>query len=175
LQDELSTLTLALQQALQTCDLILLTGGVSVGTYDFVPQAAQNCGVLPLFHKVSQRPGKPFYFGKRGEKIVFGLPGNPSSVLTCFYLYVVPALEKLGQKNFGLQTVQAPLSKSYQKTAGLTHFLKGTYDGYTATQLSGQESYRMHSFARANCFIEIGEAVTSVEEGTLVTVHLLPK
>lgn len=173
IKDDPALLTTALSEALQNSDLVLLTGGVSVGDYDFVPQAAMNCGVTPLFHKVAQRPGKPLYFGKQGAKVVFGLPGNPSSVLTCFYIYVVPALERLSQCSFGLRTLQAPFGKLYQKAAGLTHYLKGIYDGHTANPLASQESYRLHSFAQANCLIQIDETVTSCEEGSLVTIHLL--
>ncbi len=90
--DNLERLTSILNNALNKNDIILLCGGISVGDYDFVLQAATDCGVQQLFHKVKQRPGKPLYFGKKENKIVFGLPGNPSSVLTCFYEYVVEAL-----------------------------------------------------------------------------------
>jgi molybdopterin molybdotransferase len=162
-----------LEKALNQSDVILLTGGISVGDYDFVLQAADACGVEKLFHKVKQRPGKPLYFGKRDKKIVFGLPGNPSSVLTCFYQYVIPAIEKMSKREKLLQKVQVPLSKSIQKVAGLTHFLKGFYDGKTATPLDAQESYRLSSFARANCLIQVNEEVTECRQGDIVDVHLL--
>ena len=163
-----------LEKALNQSDVILLTGGISVGDYDFVLQAADACGVEKLFHKVKQRPGKPLYFGKKDRKIVLGLPGNPSSVLTCFYQYVIPVIEKMSKRKKLQQTVQAPLSKSFQKAAGLTHFLKGFYDGKTATPLEAQESYRLSSFARANCLIQVDEDVTECMEGEIVDVHLLP-
>jgi|SRR5688572_17235293 len=162
-----------LEKAMNQSDLILLTGGISVGDYDFVFQAATECGVEKLFHKVKQRPGKPLYFGKKDNRIVFGLPGNPSSVLTCFYQYVIPVIEKMSKRENLLQTVQAPLSKSIQKVAGLTHFLKGFYDGKTATPLDAQESYRLSSFARANCLIQVNEDVTECRQGDIVDVHLL--
>jgi molybdopterin molybdotransferase len=162
-----------LEKALNQSDVILLTGGISVGDYDFVLQAADACGVEKLFHKVKQRPGKPLYFGKRDKKIVFGLPGNPSSVLTCFYQYVIPAMEKLSKRKKLLQIVQVPLSKSIQKVAGLTHFLKGFYDGKTATPLDAQESYRLSSFARANCLIQVDEDVTECRQGEIVDILLL--
>jgi molybdopterin molybdotransferase len=151
-----------------------LTGGISVGDYDFVLQAATECGVTKLFHKIKQRPGKPLYFGKKENKLVFGLPGNPSSVLTCFYQYVIPALEKLSKRKIGLQTLKIPLAKLFQKNAGLTHFLKGFYDGKTAMPLDAQESFRLSSFAKANCLIQIDEDITSLKEGELVDVYLLP-
>jgi molybdopterin molybdotransferase len=172
--DKLEIVVATLEKALVQSDVVLLTGGISVGDYDFVLQAATQCGVEKLFHKVKQRPGKPLYFGKKGNKLVFGLPGNPSSVLTCFYQYVIPALETLSKRKPVLEIIQAPLSKSFQKATGLTHFLKGSYNGETATPLDAQESYRLSSFAIANCLIQIDEEVTSLKEGELVDVYLLP-
>ena len=127
-----------------------------------------------MFHKVKQRPGKPLYFGMKENKLVFGLPGNPSSVLTCFYQYVIPALEKLSNRKKIIQTIQAPLNKPFQKKAELTHFFKGFYDGETVTALDAQESYRLSSFAIANCLIQVNEEVTSLNKGELVDVYLLP-
>jgi molybdopterin molybdotransferase len=170
--DEPRTVTAILKTALQKSDLVLLTGGISVGDYDFVLQAANECGVETLFHKVKQRPGKPLYFGKKEKKIVFGLPGNPSSVLTCFYQYVMPALEKMSRKKNFLQVMQTCLSKSYQKATGLTHFLKGFYDGNSATPFDAQESYRLSSFAKANCLIQINEDEAECRAGELVDIHL---
>ena len=164
----------ALKKALEHANVVLLTGGISVGDYDFVLQAAIECGVEKLFHKIKQRPGKPLYFGKRGNKLVFGLPGNPSSVLTCFYQYVIPVLEELSKRKIGLHIIKAPLTKAYQKNTGLTHFLKGFYNGKTVASLDAQESYRLSSFAKANCLIQIDEDITSLKEGELVNVYLFP-
>lgn len=173
-KDNPGELTTTLQEALGQTNVVLLTGGISVGDYDFVLQAAEECDVEKLFHKVKQRPGKPLYFGKKGNKLVFGLPGNPSSVLTCFYQYVIPALEKLSKRKIGLQTIKAPLAKAFQKNMGLTHFLKGFYDRKTAMPLDAQESFRLSSFAKANCLIQIDEETASLREGELVDVYLLP-
>jgi molybdopterin molybdotransferase len=172
--DKPELITAALKSALQENDVVILTGGISVGDYDFVLKATEACDVQQFFHKVKQRPGKPLYFGKKGTKLVFGLPGNPASVLTCFYQYVVPALERFSKRQLGARTIRAPLSKTFQKAIGLTHFLKGRYDGKTATALDAQESFRLSSFARANCLIQINEEVTICKEGELVDVHLLP-
>ena len=172
--DKPEIVTATLEKALQQSDVVLLTGGISVGDYDFVLQAATECGIEKLFHKIKQRPGKPLYFGEKNNKLVFGLPGNPSSVLTCFYQYVIPALERLSNKKPVLEIVLAPLSKSFKKTAMLTHFLKGIFDGKTFTPLNAQESYRLSSFATANCLIQIDEPITVCKEGELVTGYLLP-
>ena len=163
-----------MQQALQQADVVLLTGGISAGDYDFVLQAATNCGVTKLFHKIKQRPGKPLFFGKKENKIIFGLPGNPSSVLTCFYEYVLTALAILTGQQLILQTIHAPIEKPFSKTNTLTHFLKGFYNGETVSVLDAQESYRLSSFAKANCLIKIDEEVTQCNKGEMVEVHLLP-
>jgi molybdopterin molybdotransferase len=173
--DKPEIVTDTLKKALEQSHVVLLTGGISVGDYDFVFQAATECGVEKLFHKIKQRPGKPLYFGKRGNKLVFGLPGNPSSVLTCFYQYVIPALKKLSKREIGLQTIKAVLAKAFQKNAGLTHFLKGFYNGKTVEPLDAQESYRLSSFAKANCLIQVDEDTTSLKGGELVDVYLLPQ
>jgi molybdopterin molybdotransferase len=172
-EDELEKLKEVLNEALQQSDIIFLTGGVSVGDYDFVTEAAAQCGVEKLFHKIKQRPGKPFYFGKKESKLIFGLPGNPASVLTCFYEYAEPALRKISKHQTTVRVMKVPLSVAFKKAAGLTHFLKGFYGGKAVTPLNAQESYRLGSFAKANCLIKIDEEITIVEEGDLVEIHLL--
>jgi len=172
--DNPQIVTSYLHRALEQSDVVLLTGGISAGDYDFVLQSTKECGVEELFHKVKQRPGKPLYFGQKADKLVFGLPGNPSSVLTCFYQYVTLALEKLSRRKRILPTLRVPLSKAVQKAAGLTHFLKAFYDGRTVAPLDAQESYRLSSFAIANCLIQVDEEVTSLKEGDMVDVYLLP-
>lgn len=173
-EDDLEKVAQIMNEALQQSDIVFVTGGISVGDYDFVLQASTDCGVEKIFHKVKQRPGKPLYFGKKESKLVFGLPGNPASVLTCFYEYAEPALKMMAKQKTGVQSIQAPLAEPFKKAAGLTHFLKGFYDGKTVTALHAQESYRLSSFANANCLIKIDEEVTSCDKGGLVEIHLLP-
>lgn len=171
--DDLLMLKNTLQNALEKADVVILTGGVSAGDYDFVPEAAAQCGVQKLIHKIKQRPGKPFFFGEKEKKLVFGLPGNPASVLTCFYQYVTVALSKWMHKNQELQKKQVPIAVDFKKAVGLTHFLKGNYNGETVMPLHAQESFRLSSFATANCLIKIEEDVTVHVAGDLVEVHLL--
>jgi len=173
-EDTLEKVTQVLKEAMERSDIVFLTGGVSVGDYDFVASAAEQNGIEKVFHKIKQRPGKPLYFGKMHNKLIFGLPGNPASVLTCFYEYAEPALKKMVKQKTGMQITQAPLAGPFKKAAGLTHFLKGYYDGKTATALHAQESYRLSSFANANCLIKIDEEVTMCDKGEPVEIHLLP-
>jgi molybdopterin molybdotransferase len=172
--DRLELLTAVLNNALEQSDVVLLTGGISVGDYDFVLPAAQATGVEQLFHRVKQRPAKPLYAGTKGGKLVFGLPGNPSSALVAFYEYAAPAIGRLFAQGFRLQSRRVPLSHDLVKPAGLTHFLKGWFDGTTVTVSRAQESYRMSSFAAANCLIQADEMITSCAAGELVEIHLLP-
>ena len=172
--DSLDKVTSVLAEALDNSDIVLLNGGISVGDFDFVLKATENCGITKIFHKIKQKPGKPIFFGKKDRKIIFGLPGNPASVLTCFYEYVTISLEKLFSCRTGMHTIYAPLSNDFKKPAGLTHFLKGFYDGQTVIPLDAQESFRLSSFARANCLIVLNEEVTESVKGEIVEVHLLP-
>lgn len=171
--DNLERLTSTLNDALIKSDVVMLCGGISVGDYDYVLQAAINCGVKKLFHKVKQRPGKPLYFGKKENKIVFGLPGNTSSVLTCFYEYVVEALSIMINKKNMVKVMKALLANDYKKITGLTFFLKGLIDDDKVVALDAQESYRLSSYAKANCLIKLEQDKTEYKKGDVVEVHLL--
>lgn len=173
-EDDAELLTATLQQALNESDLVLLTGGVSVGDYDFVIRAASACVVTQQFHKVKQRPGKPLFFGTKENKVVFGLPGNPSSVLTCFYEYVTEALAIQTKRPLQLKTIQTTLAKGCMKAPGLTHFQKAYYDGQTVLPLTAQESYKLNSFATANCLLVLNGEKEDYQINDSVTIHLLP-
>jgi len=173
-EDDLKILIEVLAIALQNSNLVLLTGGVSVGDYDFVIRAAEANGIEQVFHKIKQKPGKPIYFGKKGEKYVFGLPGNPASVLTCFYEYVYPAIGLLGNRQKEMIKMNAVLESDIKKPAGMTHFLKAYYNGKTVKELKAQESFRLSSFAKSNCLIELEAEQSEFKAGEEVEIHLLP-
>jgi molybdopterin molybdotransferase len=173
-EDKPEVVESTLKKALKESDLILLTGGVSVGDYDFVLQAAENCGIEKQFHKIKQKPGKPLYFGIKDDKVVFGLPGNPGSVLTCFYEYVSAAIAKMMGKKNSVNKIKATLQNDYSKKLGITHFLKGFYENGKVEILSSQASFQLRSFATANCLIVIDEEEEFVKKEEEVEVHLLP-
>ena len=173
-EDTLNTLIIVLAEALAKSDVVLLTGGVSVGDYDFVIRAAEANAIEQIFHKIKQKPGKPLYFGKKDSKSIFGLPGNPASVLSCFYEYVRPSLGKMTMRETGLKKMNVPLKNSLKKPFGLTQFLKGYYDGSSVRNLNAQESFRLSSFAKANCLIQLEEEKTEFQENDIVEIHLLP-
>jgi molybdopterin molybdotransferase len=172
-KDNLDELVSTLKTVIAENDIILLTGGISVGEYDFVSQATKICGIQQVFHKVKQKPGKPLFFGKHGDKLVFGLPGNPTSVLTCLYQYVYLAIHALYGVEKELTTMQCQLTNSYKKPQGITHFLKGYYEANKVTILDGQESYKLKSYAITNCLIELGEEVDKLGEGEEVLLYLI--
>lgn len=172
--DDLAQTREAIARALATHDILLITGGVSVGEYDFVSTALQQLGVQQLFHKVKQKPGKPLYFGKKDNTLVFGLPGNPGSVLTCFYEYVLPCIRSyMGFARPALLTLSLPLCDSYHKKSGLTHFLKGKITPAGVALPAHQESYKMNAFALADCLVVVPEDSTGLDAGDPAEIHLL--
>jgi molybdopterin molybdotransferase len=173
--DDREVLTSTLAEAVDRTDVVLMTGGVSVGDHDHTLEAFEACGVRPLFHRVRQKPGKPLLFGMQGRKPVFGLPGNPASVLTCFYEYVCPALATMMRLPSPVRRVEAELAEAYRKSAGLTHFLKAEVKDGRVWLLGGQESYRLRSFARANALAVMPEESTSLEPGSRIWADLLPE
>ncbi len=165
----------AITNAFEKCkqsDIIITTGGVSVGNYDFVAAALEKCGVKKIFHKVKQKPGKPFYFGTCNHSIVFALPGNPAAALTCFYEYIVPAIGQITKRNY-FTKLDLPLENSYQKKNGLTYLMKGKTGNGAVMVLENQESYLMNSFALADCLIELDEDKEYFEKGEIVKVQMI--
>lgn len=153
-------------------DILILTGGVSVGDYDLVPAVLEKCGVKKIFHKVKQKPGKPFYFGKYNKTLIFALPGNPAAVMSCFYEYVVDAISTFTKKNY-FKKLQLPLAEDFHKKSGLTFFLKGKTGEQKVTILENQESYMLKSFAVADCLIELEEEREEFKKGDLVKIKMI--
>lgn len=170
--DDAEQIEQTLQRVLDNFDVALITGGVSVGDYDLVVPTLTRLGVETILHKVKQKPGKPFYFGRTSTCAIFGLPGNPASVLTCFYMYTLPYLDACEQRTHcGLPYTFLPLPTAYTKKAGLTHFVRARVDGGAVTILPNQESYKMNSFAEANAMLVLDEDLENPSEGTLVHVY----
>jgi len=155
-----------------TSDILILTGGVSVGDYDLVPASLEKCGVQKIFHKIKQKPGKPFYFGRHNQTLVFALPGNPAAVMSCFYEYVAQAISNFTQKEY-FKKVAFPLAEDFNKKSGLTFFLKGKIGEREVTVLNNQESYKLNSFAVADCLIEFDEEGENFKKGDLVKVRMI--
>lgn len=160
----------AIQQALKKADVVLISGGISVGDYDFVEEALLYSKVTPVFYKVNQKPGKPLWFGKKGKRYVFALPGNPASGLTCFYVYALPLLKKLmGHEKIHLPQLTAKASEALNNATGKHLFLKGIVENGEAKVLGGQASSMLNSYAVSNALICIPSDVKTVKKGSKVT------
>lgn len=157
-------------------NILLITGGVSVGDYDFTPEALKQAGFEVIFHKINQKPGKPLLFAKRADGVIaFGLPGNPQSVLSCYYQYVIPALYKLqGALSSNLYSCELPLIKEVTNSSGKTLFIPSVISNEGVEALSGKGSHALQSFALANGVIELPPEPTELKAGTNVLVHILP-
>ena len=142
--DRLDEIRASVAQAARA-DVVVSTGGVSVGDLDFVKDALEAASFERLFWRVAQKPGKPLLFGRLAERPFFGLPGNPVSALVCFALYVRPALRRLqGHRRVHLPVVRARLAAPVRKTRGLTEFVRVSLsdgpDGAIATAARSQSS-----------------------------------
>ena len=174
-KDDKKSLEAVVAQSLKDTDLLLISGGISVGDYDFVEAVLNKSGTTTLFYKVAQKPGKPLFFGKNNNSFIFGLPGNPASALTCFYEFVYPALRMIqGRDTIFLNSLQLPALKEIPKKKGLANYLKAEIKPNGILPLSGQESFIMKSFAGAGAFIYLPMEKETVAVGELVEVHLLP-
>ena len=155
--------------------MLLLSGGISVGDYDFVRPSLLHNGVEEVFYKVNQKPGKPLFFGKSDSKLVFALPGNPAAALNCFYMYVYGAIQSFkGQEHSGLQIKQFPLSNNHVKKEGRAEFVKVKLEEDQIHILEGQGSDVLQSFSMADglAYFSAGESV--IQAGEMVPVYLLP-
>jgi len=156
-------------------DVVLVSGGISVGDYDFVGKALNELNVTEFFYKVKQKPGKPLFFGKKDDKIIFALPGNPAAALSCFYIYVLSVLEKSsGNVNFSLNRTQAISTTDYIKRGDRAQFLKAIYNNGKVEILDGQSSSMLHTFALSNALVYLSEIAESIKKNDEVEVILLP-
>lgn len=170
-KDSLKKTKIVIESCLSNFDVVLVSGGISVGDYDYVKEALLKNGVTELFYKINQKPGKPLFFGRKENKLVFALPGNPASSLTCFYVYALPALKKLmGFETIHLPEMKRKINTAFENTSGKTLFLKGLYDDEKVTVLESQSSAMLNSFSIANGLIVVPEDVTSLEANDEVTV-----
>jgi len=159
-------------------DLILLSGGVSVGDYDFVIDLLVDQGFKEVFYKSFIKPGKPTFAGVRGKQLVFGLPGNPVSAMVCFELFVRPALDKMtGREPAGMKKGRAVLASEVRTKAGRRKFLRGRTVSsgpvITVEACSDQKSGVLSSMLAADVLIDVPGEATTLEAGDEVDVWWL--
>lgn len=178
-RDDPKLLEEALIEASSSADVILTSGGVSVGEADYMKQLLEKLGQV-VFWKIAMKPGRPLAYGKVGDAHYFGLPGNPVSVMVTFYQFVREAmLVLMGQP----EPAPAPLmhvicTQEIKKLPGRTEFQRGVLytgqDGQWKVRPTGnQGSGILRSMSEANCFIVLDETVGNVSAGTTVQVQLL--
>jgi molybdopterin molybdotransferase len=172
--DRTEALRGAIQKALGA-DLLLLTGGVSVGKYDFVEQVLADLGAEFYFQSVALRPGKPLVFGRVAGKLFFGLPGNPISTYVTFALFARLAVAAFGGADFEAPLFfRARLGQPMHQRTGLTAFLPARVDGSsgdpTVSPVGWQGSGDLVGVAASNCFIVLHPAQTSLASGDWVDV-----
>lgn len=173
--DDKKNLTSIVSKMLSSSDVLIISGGISVGKYDLVKDILENSGVKELFYKVSQKPGKPLYCGKLKDKLIFALPGNPAASLVCFYEYVLPSLRKMsGYSDFELSKEFLPLTESYELKGERDLFLKAKINNGKVTLLEGQGSDILKSFAEANALVYLSVNKRKIVKDDLVETHLIP-
>ncbi len=166
----------SLSNALEESDVLLAVGGVSVGDYDYVKSTLLALGVKEIFWRVAIKPGKPLFFGVKGKKLVFGLPGNPVSAMVCFLLFVLPAIRKMmGLEEYETSFLPAELSTGLKKKAGRAEFLRGNFQTseggrLMVSPLEAQGSHMLGGLAGANCLIFLGESCEDPRLGSKVKI-----
>ena len=174
-EDTLKSTIIAIEKMMNSMDVVILSGGISVGDYDFVGKALNDLAVKPVFYKVKQKPGKPVFFGKKNKHLFFALPGNPSAALLCYYQYVLLAARKMsGIQNNELKIEKLESVNEYVKKGERAHFLKAIAENGKVEILTGQSSAMLHTYSIANALAYIPADVNKVEKGALIEVYLLP-
>mgnify|MGYP006093439919 FL=1 len=174
-KDDFNSTKETIGNAIDQNDVVIITGGISVGDYDFVGKALAELQVEEVFYKVKQKPGKPLFYGKKGAKSVFALPGNPAAVLTCYYMYVRTAIRSLiGISNPMLEEREVSLLHDFTKKGDRAHLLKAYINTEGVQIHTGQSSAMLSSFVGANSLIYLSEEDREIKKGVKVLVYILP-
>lgn len=185
--DNLEQTTAAVHKAMQDCDVLISTAGVSVGDYDFLTTVIEQLGQINHY-KVAMKPGKPFVFGELNQDIAkpvlyFGLPGNPLSTVVGALQFVIPALWQMSGADLAERpmqlSVKATLTNDIRKSAGRKDFQRGVLTqndagSYQVECFSGQQSHRIKQLSRANCFVVLDKDSGNVASGDSVIVQPFP-
>jgi molybdopterin molybdotransferase len=161
-RDRLDSLRPMIDEGLQTSEILVLTGGVSAGKLDLVPDVLREAGVTAHFHKIAIKPGKPLFFGTctrgEGQRLIFGLPGNPVSTFVCFELFLRPAIRRLaGYADLDLPGVQARFTDDFRHEADRPTYhpaaLTWGPEGWRVTAVPWFGSADLRAFLQANALL----------------------
>ncbi|WP_455203051.1 molybdopterin molybdotransferase MoeA [Kaarinaea lacus] len=174
--DDRNATEAAFQSAAANADVLITSGGVSVGDADYVKDTLENLGQVD-FWKIAMKPGRPLAFGHLGNCAFFGLPGNPVSAMVTFYIFVQPALRLIsGQLNDGATVIELPCASTLKKRPGRMEFQRGVIETnengkQVVRSTGGQGSHILSSMSAANCFILLPLECERVESGEMVKVQ----
>ncbi|MDP9486058.1 MAG: molybdopterin molybdotransferase MoeA [Actinomycetota bacterium] len=176
--DEASALRSAIEEALETADVVVTSGGVSVGEKDLVKSTMLDLGVEQVFWGVKFKPGKPLFYGTRGETRLFGLPGNPVSAMVCFDLFVRPALmEMMGRRDRRRPRIAVYFERDIVNKFGRLHAMRvsltRTERGWLAESVGAQGSGLVSSLTKADALALIGPAAEGISAGEPVEAIVL--
>ncbi|MFO0845209.1 MAG: molybdopterin molybdotransferase MoeA [Gemmataceae bacterium] len=178
-RDRLDSLRELVEEGLRTSEVLALSGGVSAGKLDLVPEVLREAGVVPHFHKVSMKPGKPLFFGTaerpEGKRYVFGLPGNPVSSFVCFELFLRPAIRRLaGRTDLDLPRVEARLADDFDHESDRTTYhpasLTEKPNGWEVRPVPWLGSADLRAFLAANALLVIPAGPGGCKGGKWMTV-----
>ncbi|MDO9274037.1 MAG: molybdopterin molybdotransferase MoeA, partial [Lutibacter sp.] len=171
--DDKEVLLTKIESLLENYDVLIFSGAVSKGKFDFIPEVLDQLGVNKLFHEVKQRPGKPFWFGKKNNKVIFAFPGNPVSTFVNCLIYLYPWYYKSVGLNFENKH-QAILSEDFYFKPELTYFLQvklNQIEGTLwATPISGKGSGDLANLADADAFLELPDNRSNFTKGAIFPV-----
>lgn len=166
-----------LGKCLEQYDILLISGGVSVGEYDLIRPTLSELDVNEIFWQIKIKPGKPVYFGRKNDKLVFGIPGNPVASLVVFHTLIKPALIKSMGGEYKPVRITARLTHPLKKKGGRLELVRGYFqyhEGHMIVESIGrQESHIMSGLARANCLIYFDADKTFLNTGDMVSIELL--
>ena len=177
IRDDQASLKTFLTDAFYSCDMVISSGGVSMGRFDYVRDVLMELNVMEHFWRVAQKPGKPLFFGSREKALIFGLPGNPVSAFIGFMEYVWPVLEIMSGKS-GSSTLSAVLDESFPREKEKTRYLFGNTWSENGQLICAPSkkvgSHMLTSSLKANCIIIAEPGDKPLTKGAQIRVHLLP-
>ena len=178
LPDNPQAINRALETAVETADVVVTSGGVSVGDADYVKDVVTQAGSLD-FWKIALKPGKPLAVGRVGKALFFGLPGNPVSTIITYLLFVAPTIDRLcGMPDSTPYRLPAILQGTIEHHQGRREYVRGIFgtngDRVTVSPTGDQSSNRLATFANANCLIVVPEQTDDIKAGSVVDIVLLP-
>lgn len=174
LGDDQGAITVALRRAVDETDVVIASGGVSMGDLDFVPAALGEIGASIHFHGLAVKPGKPTLFATVGRTLIFGLPGNPVSTAAQFELFIAPALHALQGLSYSPREARLPLARPFRRNNADRHeFLPGYYRDGSVHQIDYRGSGHLSALADAELLFRIDRGVTEVAAGEEVYARFI--